>query len=79
MKRGLAVKAGAGVALCFAIVVSGCDSRGQNDREFLSTAPPGVPPEDPNESYASKRGRLQDASKKAHDEASKTKRGAKGR
>jgi hypothetical protein len=79
MKRDLAAKAGAGVVLGCAFMTFGCDSRGQNEREFLNTAPPGIAPEDPGESYASKRGRLQEASKKAHEEASKAKRGARSR
>jgi hypothetical protein len=77
MKRGLAMTMGAGIALWSVVLVSGCDSRGQNEREFLNSAPPGVAPADPNESYAAKRGRLQDEAKKSRAEFDKTKRGSR--
>ena len=42
---------------------SGCGFGNPNEREFLQSAPPGQPSENPNESYSDRRARTRNVSK----------------
>ncbi len=41
----------------------GCEPANQNEKEFLSTAPPGKPPENPDEKVSERRARTHTVSK----------------
>src|SRR5262249_41554846 len=41
--------------ICIAALAPGCGSQSDNEREFLRTAKPGVPAEDPNEKGAQRK------------------------
>ena len=57
-------------------VASGCGGN-SNEKEFLSSAPPGVQTGDPNESYSQRRERTKNAAKKSDAAADRKAAGEK--
>jgi hypothetical protein len=44
-------------SLCLALYATGCSGANENERENAQTAAPGIPAENPNESFAERRSR----------------------
>ncbi|MGP0067412.1 MAG: hypothetical protein ACLQGP_27930 [Isosphaeraceae bacterium] len=55
----------------------GCGSGNTNEKEFLSSAPPGKPPENPDETVSERRARTRLVSKKVADAEAKNAAAAK--
>ena len=47
----------AALGMCLTLSLSGCSGSSENERENARTAAPGIPAENPNESFAERRGR----------------------
>jgi hypothetical protein len=47
----------AALGMCLTLSLSGCGGSNENERENARTAAPGIPAENPNESFAERRGR----------------------
>jgi hypothetical protein len=55
------------------LLVAGCGSGNQNEAEFLASAPPGKPPDNPNETVAQRKERTRSKTKKEMAELEKDK------
>jgi hypothetical protein len=60
-----------GLVIGAPLAITGCGSSNTNEQEFLNSAPPGKPPENPNESFSERRSRTQAKTKKPTDKNSK--------
>jgi hypothetical protein len=60
------------------LLVAGCGSGNPNETEFLNSAPPGTPPENPDETVSQRRERTRSKTKKEMAEAKNKGTAAKG-
>ncbi len=56
--------------------ILGCEPANQNEKEFLATAPPGKPPENPDEKVSERRARTHTVSKQEAKIAERNKKAA---
>lgn len=72
--RRCALEGFAAIGLCAALSLLGCSGSNENERENARTATPGIPAENPNESFGDRRERTRGQSKQLEKIETRTRR-----